>query len=39
MAGCIGVLGAVAMVSLGLALLNSRPGGQLQGKEADIVAD
>ena len=39
MRGCVAVLGAVAVVSLGLALLSSRPGEQLQGEEAEIVAD
>jgi len=44
--GCVAVLGAVAVVSLGLAvvslglaLLSSRPGEQLRGEEAEIVAD
>jgi len=37
--GCVAVLGAVAVVSLGLALLSSRPGEQLHGEEAEIVAD
>jgi MFS transporter, YNFM family, putative membrane transport protein len=36
--GCVAALGAVAVVSLGLALLSSR-GDQLYGEEAEIVAD
>ena len=37
--GCVAVLGAMAVVSLGLALLSSRPGERLHGEEAEIVAD
>ncbi|HVP53326.1 MAG TPA: MFS transporter [Terriglobales bacterium] len=37
--GCVAILGTVAVVSLGLALLSSRPGEQLHGEEAEIVGD
>ena len=37
--GCVAILGAVAVVSLGLALLSSRPGERLHGEEAEIVGD
>jgi len=37
--GCVAVLGAMELVSLGLALLSSRPGEQLRGEQAEIVGD
>ncbi len=37
--GCVLALGTMAVISLGLALLSSRPGEQLHPEEAEIVAD
>ncbi|MFI5111356.1 MAG: MFS transporter [Terriglobales bacterium] len=37
--GCVALLAAAACVSLGLALLSSRPGEKLHPEEAEIVAD
>ncbi len=37
--GCVLALAAMAILSLGLALLSSRPGEQLHPEEAEIVAD
>ncbi|HET7183613.1 MAG TPA: MFS transporter [Terriglobales bacterium] len=37
--GCVAVLGGVAVISLGLAILSSRPGEQVHGEEAEILAD
>ncbi len=37
--GCVGLLAAVAVLSLGLAFLSSRPGERLHPEEAEIVAD
>ena len=37
--GCVALLAAVAAVSLGLALLSSRPGEKLHPEEAEIVGD
>ncbi len=37
--GCVALLSAMAVVSLGMALLSSRPADQLHGEEAEIVAD
>jgi YNFM family putative membrane transporter len=37
--GCVVILGGVAVISLGLAMLSSRPGEQVHGEEAEILAD
>jgi MFS transporter, YNFM family, putative membrane transport protein len=37
--GCVALLSTMAVVSLGMALLSSRPADQLHGEEAEIVAD
>jgi YNFM family putative membrane transporter len=37
--GCVALLGAVAVVSLGLALLSSRPTDRLATEEAELVGD
>ncbi|MBZ5630107.1 MAG: MFS transporter [Acidobacteriia bacterium] len=37
--GCVALLASVAVLSLGLALLSSRPGEQLHPEEAEIVGD
>ncbi len=37
--GCVTLLAAVAMVSLALAFISSRPGERLHGEEAEVVGD
>jgi hypothetical protein len=37
--GCVALFGAVAFVSLGMALVSSRPTDQLHSEEAEVVAD
>jgi len=37
--GCVALLAGAAIVSLGLAMLSSRPGEELHGEEAEVVAD